>query len=102
MAAILSLEREFAAGRQDEADFRTKMEEMTAGSLFAARQSLTAVLLPSGRVLVAGGDDGGARESLGHDPPCLRSTRRKLERSSPARRAASLTFPWARSSCCCA
>ncbi len=36
MAAILSLEREFAAGRQDEAAFRTKMEEMAAGSLFAA------------------------------------------------------------------
>jgi len=35
-AAILSLEREFAGGRQDEAAFRRKMEEMTAGSLFAA------------------------------------------------------------------
>ena len=34
--AILSLEREFAAGHQDEASFRTKMEEMAAGSLFAA------------------------------------------------------------------
>jgi len=40
MAAILSLEREFAAGRQDEAAFRTKMEEMTAGSLFAAARGL--------------------------------------------------------------
>ena len=39
-AAILSLEREFAAGRQDEAAFRTKMEEMTAGSLFAAARGL--------------------------------------------------------------
>ncbi|HSO71556.1 MAG TPA: beta-ketoacyl synthase N-terminal-like domain-containing protein, partial [Thermodesulfobacteriota bacterium] len=39
-AAILSLEREFAAGRQDEVVFRTKMEEMTAGSLFAAARGL--------------------------------------------------------------
>jgi malonyl CoA-acyl carrier protein transacylase len=36
MAAVLALEREFAAGHQDEQTFRTKMEEMTAGSLFAA------------------------------------------------------------------
>jgi malonyl CoA-acyl carrier protein transacylase len=34
--AILALEREFAAGQQDEASFRTKIEEMAAGSLFAA------------------------------------------------------------------
>ncbi len=40
MAAILSLEREFAGGRQDEAAFRAKMEEMTAGSLFAAARGL--------------------------------------------------------------
>jgi malonyl CoA-acyl carrier protein transacylase len=36
MAAVLALEREFAAGHQDEQSFRAKMEEMTAGSLFAA------------------------------------------------------------------
>jgi len=34
--AILALEREYAAGQQDEASFRTKIEEMAAGSLFAA------------------------------------------------------------------
>lgn len=34
--AILSLEREFASGHQDEASFRTRMEEMAAGSLCAA------------------------------------------------------------------
>ena len=34
--AILSLEKKFAAGHQDEATFRTGMEEMAAGSLFAA------------------------------------------------------------------
>ncbi|MBE0603437.1 MAG: nitronate monooxygenase, partial [Deltaproteobacteria bacterium] len=36
MVAVLALEREFAAGRQDEQSFRKKMEEMTAGSLFVA------------------------------------------------------------------
>ena len=34
--AILSLEKKFAAGHQDEVSFRTGMEEMAAGSLFAA------------------------------------------------------------------
>lgn len=38
--AILSLEREFAAGHHDEASFRTKMEEMAAGSLFAAARGM--------------------------------------------------------------
>jgi len=38
--AILSLEREFAAGHQDEPSFRIKMEEMTAGSLFAAARGM--------------------------------------------------------------
>jgi len=40
MDAILSLEREFAAGHQDEASFRTRMEEMAAGSLFAAARGM--------------------------------------------------------------
>jgi len=34
--ALLSLEREFAAGSQDEASFRSRMEELSAGSLFIA------------------------------------------------------------------
>jgi NAD(P)H-dependent flavin oxidoreductase YrpB (nitropropane dioxygenase family) len=38
--AILSLEREFAAGYQDETSFRTRMEEMAAGSLFAAARGI--------------------------------------------------------------
>ena len=38
--AILSLEREFAAGHQDEPSFRTRMEEMTARSLFAAARGM--------------------------------------------------------------
>ncbi|MGC2062097.1 MAG: beta-ketoacyl synthase N-terminal-like domain-containing protein, partial [Thermodesulfovibrionales bacterium] len=38
--AILSLEREFAAGHQDEPSFRSKMEEMAAGSLFVAARGM--------------------------------------------------------------
>lgn len=34
--ALLSLEREFAASQQDEAEFRTKIEELSAGSLCVA------------------------------------------------------------------
>jgi malonyl CoA-acyl carrier protein transacylase len=40
LAAILSLEREFAAGHQDETSFRMRMEEMTAGSLFTAARGM--------------------------------------------------------------
>jgi malonyl CoA-acyl carrier protein transacylase len=40
IAAVLSLERKFAAGHQDETSFRTKMEEMTAGSLFVAARGM--------------------------------------------------------------
>ncbi len=40
MVAVLALEREFAAGRQDEQSFRKKMEEMTAGSLFIAARGV--------------------------------------------------------------
>jgi malonyl CoA-acyl carrier protein transacylase len=40
MTAVLALEREFAAGHQDEQSFRRKMEEMTAGSLFAAARGV--------------------------------------------------------------
>ena len=38
--AILTLEREFAASHQDEPSFRTRIEEMTAGSLFAAARGM--------------------------------------------------------------
>jgi malonyl CoA-acyl carrier protein transacylase len=38
--AILSLEKNFAAGHQDEASFRTRMEEMASGSLFAAARGM--------------------------------------------------------------
>ena len=36
VAAVMSLEREFTTGRQDEQSFRMSMEQMAAGSLFAA------------------------------------------------------------------
>ena len=48
VAAALSLEREFVAGHQDERSFRTRMEEMTAGSLFAAARGVDR---PSGMLL---------------------------------------------------
>ncbi|MDW7772705.1 MAG: SDR family NAD(P)-dependent oxidoreductase [Desulfobulbaceae bacterium] len=38
--AVLSLEREFAADHQDERSFRTKIEEMSAGSLLAAARGM--------------------------------------------------------------
>ena len=40
MEAILSLEREFASGRQDEFSFRKRVEEMAAGSLCAAARGM--------------------------------------------------------------
>ena len=40
MEAILSLEREFAAGHRDEASFRESMEKMAAGSLFTAARGM--------------------------------------------------------------
>ena len=40
VAAMLSLEREFAAGHQDEASFRASMEEAAAGSLFTAARGM--------------------------------------------------------------
>ncbi len=38
--AVQALERQFAAGLQDEHSFRTSMEEMTTGSLFAAARGM--------------------------------------------------------------
>jgi malonyl CoA-acyl carrier protein transacylase len=40
VAAILSLERAFAAGQRDEGSFRKEMEEMAGGSLYAAARGL--------------------------------------------------------------
>jgi malonyl CoA-acyl carrier protein transacylase len=40
VAAMLSLEREFAAGHEDETSFRKRMEEMAAGSLFTAARGM--------------------------------------------------------------
>ncbi|MGD9948755.1 MAG: SDR family NAD(P)-dependent oxidoreductase [Desulfobulbus sp.] len=38
--AVFALEREFTGGQQDEHSFRSKIEEITAGSLFAAARGL--------------------------------------------------------------
>jgi 3-oxoacyl-(acyl-carrier-protein) synthase/NAD(P)H-dependent flavin oxidoreductase YrpB (nitropropane dioxygenase family) len=48
VAAMLSLERGFAAGYQDEASFRTRMEKMAAGSLFTAARGMDR---PGGKAL---------------------------------------------------
>jgi len=40
VASVLALEREFAAGHQDEHSFRMRMEEMTVGSLFTAARGM--------------------------------------------------------------
>ena len=46
--AICSLEREFAAGSEDESSFRNKIEALSAGSLFIAARGLDT---PGGKVL---------------------------------------------------
>ena len=79
--AILSLEREFAAGHQDEPSFRTKMEEMAAGSLCAAargidRQGGTA--LDEQRCLESGQFMSGACAGLIGDVLTLQSFHREL------------------------
>ena len=51
VAAVLFLEREFAAGHEDELSFRAIIGEMTAGSLFAAARGVDR---PSGRPLDEG------------------------------------------------
>jgi hypothetical protein len=40
VAALISLEREFQADHEDECSFRTKIEKMAAGSLFAAARGM--------------------------------------------------------------
>src|SRR5208283_994085 len=55
VAAMLSLEREFASGHQDEASFRMRMEEMSADCLFTAARG-------NGRADGVGPDNGGFLE----------------------------------------
>jgi malonyl CoA-acyl carrier protein transacylase len=81
VAAILSLEREFAAGRQDERSFRTRMEEMAAGSLFTAARGMDrpgGVPLDERACLERGQFMSGACAGLIHKAQKLQSFHREL------------------------
>ncbi|MCJ7818518.1 MAG: nitronate monooxygenase, partial [Syntrophales bacterium] len=79
--AILSLEREFAAGHQDETAFRTKMAAMAAGSLFTAARGLDrpgGVALDERDFLERGQFMSGACAGLIHEVRTLLSFHREL------------------------
>jgi len=79
--AILSLEREFAAGHQDEISFRKKTEEMAAGSLFAAARGMDRpceTLLDDRTCLERGQFMSGACAGLIRETRSLRSFHREL------------------------
>ncbi|MDZ7695706.1 MAG: SDR family oxidoreductase [Deltaproteobacteria bacterium] len=79
--AVLSLEREFAGGSQDEPFFRSKMEEMTAGSLFTASRGMDrpgGVALDERACLERGQFMSGACAGLIHEVRKLRSFHREL------------------------
>ena len=81
VAAILSLEREFAAGHQDEDSFRTQMEEMAAGSLFTAARGLDrpgGAALDERGCLERGQFMSGACAGLIHEVRTLQSFHREL------------------------
>ncbi|MGO9953740.1 MAG: beta-ketoacyl synthase N-terminal-like domain-containing protein, partial [Dissulfurispiraceae bacterium] len=81
MDAILSLEREFAAGHQDEASFRVRMEEMAAGSLFIAARGMdrpAGVALDKQICLERGQFMSGACSGLIRDVQKLQSFHREL------------------------
>ncbi|NCP78571.1 MAG: acyl transferase, partial [Desulfuromonadales bacterium] len=77
----LSLEREFAAGHQDEVVFRKKMEEMTEGSLFVAARGMDrpgGVVLDERGCLERGQFMGGACAGPIHEVRKLKSFHREL------------------------
>ncbi|MHB8882454.1 MAG: SDR family NAD(P)-dependent oxidoreductase [Thermodesulfovibrionales bacterium] len=79
--AILSLEREFAAGHQDEASFRKRMEEMAAGSLLVAARGLDrpgGEALDERACLERGQFMSGACAGLIHEPQRLKAFHREL------------------------
>jgi malonyl CoA-acyl carrier protein transacylase len=79
--AILSLERAYAAGHQDEASFRAKMEKMAAGSLFAAARGMerpSEVPLDEQACLERGQFMSGACAGLIREARNLRSLHREL------------------------
>ena len=81
MDAMLSLEKEFATGRQDEASFRKRMEEIAAGSLFAAARGLDrpgGVALNEQNCLERGQFMSGACAGLIREVQKLRSFHREL------------------------
>ena len=83
--AILSLERAYAAGHQDEASFRAKMEKMAAGSLFAAARGMerpSEVPLDEQVCLERGQFMSGACAGLIREARNLRSFHRELAEGS--------------------
>ncbi len=79
--AILSLEREFAAGHRDEASFRVSMEKMAAGSLFTAARGMDRpgeTLLDEQTCLERGQFMSGACAGLLRDVDNLKSFHREL------------------------
>ena len=79
--AMLSLEREFAAGRQEEASFRVSMEKMAAGSLFTAARGMDRpgeALLDEKTCLERGQFMSGACAGLIRDVDNLKSFHSKL------------------------
>ncbi len=79
--AMLSLEREFVAGRRDEASFRVSMEKMAAGSLFTAARGMDRpgeALLDEKTCLERGQFMSGACAGLIRDVDTLKSFHREL------------------------
>jgi malonyl CoA-acyl carrier protein transacylase len=81
MEAVLSLEKEFAAGHRDENSFRERMEKMAAGSLFIAAKGvdrLEDTLLDEKTCLERGQFMSGACAGLIRDIDTLASFHREL------------------------
>jgi malonyl CoA-acyl carrier protein transacylase len=81
MAAVLSLEREFAAGHRDETSFRENMEKMAAGSLCIAARGMDRpgnTLLDEKTCLERGQFMSGACAGLIRDIDTLESFHREL------------------------
>lgn len=85
MESILSLEREFAAGLQDETSFRKRMEKMAAGSLFTAARGMDGpgeIVLDEQTCIVRGQFMSGACAGLIRDVENLESFHHELARGS--------------------
>ncbi|MDZ7667477.1 MAG: SDR family oxidoreductase [Desulfotignum sp.] len=85
MEAVLSLEREFAAGHRDETSFRERMEKMAAGSLFIAARGMDRpgeTLLDEKTCLERGQFMSGACAGLIRDIDTLASFHRELAKGA--------------------